>query len=169
AGIISGKGRSIHQIRRGKLLQTDAAINPGNSGGPLVNLDGEVVGINTAIASNNGGYQGIGFVIPIDRAKWISHELLEHGKVRRAYLGIRIDRITQKSSQRLGVPVRSGVLVVDVIPDSPAAEAGLASGDVIRQTQSAVVLENLIGQFINSKAADMGSASAQAAPAGSKP
>src|SRR5205085_10712903 len=74
AGIISGKGRGIHQIQRGKLLQTDAAINPGNSGGPLVNLDGEVVGINTAIATNSGGYQGIGFAIPSNRAKWVVRE-----------------------------------------------------------------------------------------------
>ncbi|MCY2991280.1 MAG: trypsin-like peptidase domain-containing protein [Planctomycetota bacterium] len=75
AGIISGKGRGIEKIRRGKLIQTDAAINPGNSGGPLVNLDGEVVGINTAIASSIGGYQGIGFAIPSNRAKWVSQEL----------------------------------------------------------------------------------------------
>ena len=96
AGIISGKGRGIEKIRRGKLLQTDAAINPGNSGGPLVNLEGEVVGINTAIASSNGGYQGIGFAIPTDRAKWISQELLTRGTVRRAYLGIRIDELTPR-------------------------------------------------------------------------
>ena len=70
AGIISGKGRGINKIKRGKLLQTDAAINPGNSGGPLVNLDGDVVGINTAIASSSGGYQGIGFAIPVNQAKW---------------------------------------------------------------------------------------------------
>ncbi len=97
AGIISGKGRGIEKIRRGRLLQTDAAINPGNSGGPLVNLDGEVVGINTAIASSSGGYQGIGFAIPTDRAKWISQELLTRGQVRRAYLGIRIDEFGARS------------------------------------------------------------------------
>ncbi len=89
AGIISGKGRSIRQIQRGSLIQTDAAINPGNSGGPLVNLQGQVVGLNTAIASNSGGYQGIGFAIPVNRAKWAAKELLTRGMVRRAYLGIR--------------------------------------------------------------------------------
>jgi serine protease Do len=131
AGIISGKGRGIHQIQRGKLLQTDAAINPGNSGGPLVNLDGEVVGINTAIATSTGGYQGIGFAIPINRAKWVVRELVKTGSVRRAYLGIRIDETTSQVAKRVGVPVRSGVLVIDVIPNSPSADAGLKANDVI--------------------------------------
>ena len=131
AGIISGKGRGINQIRRGKLLQTDAAINPGNSGGPLVNLDGEVVGINTAIATSTGGYQGIGFAIPINRAKWVARELVQNGSVRRAYLGIRIDETSPKIAKQAGVPVRSGVLVIDVIPGSPSADAGLKANDVI--------------------------------------
>jgi len=131
AGIISGKGRTLEQIRRGKLLQTDAAINPGNSGGPLVNLSGEVVGINTAIATNNGGYQGIGFAIPIDHAQWIVRELLTHGAVRRAYLGIRLGDVTPQVARRLGVPVRAGVAVVGVLPDSPAAAGGLQADDVI--------------------------------------
>jgi serine protease Do len=131
AGIISGKGRGIHQIVRGTLLQTDAAINPGNSGGPLVNLDGEVVGINTAIASNSGGYQGIGFAIPIDRAKWVSKELLEFGKVRRAFLGVQIDDLSAEAGKELGRPARSGVLVVDAIPSGPAAKAGIRAHDII--------------------------------------
>ena len=88
AGIISGKGRELGS-QRTKFLQTDAAINPGNSGGPLVNLDGEVVGINTAIASNSGGYQGIGFAIPINQAKWVTEQLIKNGSVSRAYLGVR--------------------------------------------------------------------------------
>lgn len=131
AGIISGKGRSIGQIQRGRLIQTDAAINPGNSGGPLVNLDGEVVGINTAIASNSGGYQGIGFAIPVNRVKWVTQQLIKHGRVRRAYLGIRIGDVTAEVARELEVPVRAGVVVIDVIPDSPAGEAGLQAGDVI--------------------------------------
>lgn len=131
AGIISGKGRGIDKVRRGKLLQTDAAINPGNSGGPLVNLEGEVVGINTAIASLSGGYQGIGFAIPVDRAKWISQELLLHGKVRRAYLGIRIDELTPEAAGKLKLPARSGVFVRDVDPGSPADAAGVKINDVI--------------------------------------
>ncbi len=131
AGIISGKGRGIDQIRRGRLLQTDAAINPGNSGGPLVNLDGEVIGINTAIATNNGGYQGVGFAIPINRGEWVARELLEHGKVRRAYLGIRIGELTAQAAKRLELPVRAGVWVLSILPEGPAAEAGITDNDVI--------------------------------------
>ncbi|MBP87982.1 MAG: serine protease [Planctomycetaceae bacterium] len=131
AGIISGKGRGIDKIRRGRLLQTDAAINPGNSGGPLVNLDGEVVGINTAIATNSGGYQGIGFVIPINRGKWVARELVEHGRVRRAYLGIQIGELTAQAARQLELPARAGVWVVRVVPDSPAGDAGLEENDVI--------------------------------------
>jgi serine protease Do len=131
AGIISGKRRPIARIERGLLLQTDAAINPGNSGGPLVNLDGEVVGISTAIATNNGGYQGVGFAIPVNRAKWVSQELLQHGRVRRAYLGIKISELEAKEAGRLSLPARSGVWVWEVIPESPAAKAGLESDDVI--------------------------------------
>jgi serine protease Do len=113
------------------LIQTDAAINPGNSGGPLVNLDGEVVGINTAIASNSGGYQGIGFAIPVNRAKWVASELRKHGAVRRAYLGIRIDELGPEAADKLKLPPRSGVLVADVLPDGAAAAAGLKVNDVI--------------------------------------
>jgi serine protease Do len=131
AGIISGKGRGIEKIRRGRLLQTDAAINPGNSGGPLVNLDGEVIGINTAIASNSGGYQGIGFAIPINRGKWVARELLDFGKVRRAYLGIRIGELTPQAARQLELPARAGVWVLATVPNGPAADAGIANDDVI--------------------------------------
>jgi serine protease Do len=131
AGIISGQGRGIDKIERGRLIQTDAAINPGNSGGPLVNLDGEVVGINTAIASNNGGYQGIGFAIPVNRAKWVASELMNHGAVRRAALGIRIDELGPEAADKLKLPPRSGVLVADVLPGGAAADAGLKINDVI--------------------------------------
>jgi serine protease Do len=131
AGIISGKGRGIDKIQRGKLLQTDAAINPGNSGGPLVNLDGEVVGINTAIATSNGGYQGIGFAIPANRVKWVAQELRQHGRVRRAFLGIRIDELGPEAARKLGLAARSGVYVKEVINGSPAESAGLKTNDVI--------------------------------------
>lgn len=131
AGIISGKGRGIEKIQRGRLLQTDAAINPGNSGGPLVNLDGEVVGINTAIATSSGGYQGVGFAIPANRAQWIRRELLEHGTVRRAYLGIGIEELRAADATRLELAPRAGVWVRRVMPDSAAAEAGLQENDVI--------------------------------------
>jgi serine protease Do len=131
AGIISGKGRSIDQIQRGRLIQTDAAINPGNSGGPLVNLDGEVIGINTAIASSSGGYQGVGFAIPSNRAKWVIRQLIKHGRVRRAYLGIRIEDVSVDIARERGVPVRGGVHVTDVMADSPAAKSGMQTNDVI--------------------------------------
>ncbi len=131
AGIISAKGRGIEQIKRGRLLQTDAAINPGNSGGPLVNLDGEVVGINTAIATSNGGYQGVGFAIPANRAAWIWRELLEHGRVRRAFLGIGIDELSATEAARFGTAARSGVWVRRVSPDGAAQRAGLQNDDVI--------------------------------------
>lgn len=131
AGIISGKGRALAAGRRADYLQTDAAINPGNSGGPLVNLRGEVVGINTAIASNTGGYQGVGFAIPIDLAGWVAKQLVEKGKVERSYLGVGIEQIDGRLARKLGVEQSKGVLVAEVFPNTPAAEAGFHVGDVI--------------------------------------
>jgi len=130
AGIISGKGRLLGQVERANFLQTDAAINPGNSGGPLVNLRGEVVGINTAIASNNGGYQGIGFAVPMSLAKWVAEQLQETGSVARAYLGVGIQQVDATLAQQLGIDA-NGVIVSEVYPDTPAAEAGLKDQDVI--------------------------------------
>ena len=118
---------------REEFIQTDAAINPGNSGGPLVNLEGEVIGINTAISSTNGGYQGVGFAIPIDLAKWVGGQLEEHGKVSRAYLGVIIQPVTQPLAQQFEVKVKSGVLIAEVQPGSPAANAGLKAGDIVLQ------------------------------------
>lgn len=131
AGIISGKGRELGAVERAKFLQTDAAINPGNSGGPLVNLDGEVIGINTAIASSSGGYQGIGFAIPINTAKWVVEQLIERGSVQRAYLGVQIRELELDVAEHLGLARNSGVLVAEVMPDSPAEEAGFVDGDLI--------------------------------------
>jgi serine protease Do len=131
AGIISAKERGIRKIERARLLQTDAAINPGNSGGPLVNLSGEVVGINTAIATNSGGYQGVGFAIPINQAKWIADELLQHGRVRRAWLGTSIGELDAEAARKLDLKARSGIRVVSVFPKSPADKAGLKNDDVI--------------------------------------
>ena len=133
SGGIGGQGRGLGEMQRGSLLQTDAAINPGNSGGPLVSLDGEVVGINMAIASNTGGYQGIGFAIPANRAKWVAEELVNHGTVRRAYLGIRIDELGPEAAEALQVPPRSGVFVADVVPGGSADDAGLRINDVITE------------------------------------
>ncbi len=131
AGIISAKGRGLGITPRESFLQTDAAINPGNSGGPLVNLDGEVVGINTAISSESGGYQGVGFAIPVNLAKWVVDQLKTNGTVQRAYLGVVIQQVSQELADRFGVHANQGVLVSDVRANTPAAKAGLKSGDVI--------------------------------------
>ncbi len=130
AGIISGKGREM-EGNRSEFLQTDAAINPGNSGGPLVNLDGEVIGINTAIATNSGGYQGIGFSIPSNTAKWVVKQLESNGKVTRAYLGVQLEELNADLANKLGTKANDGVLVADVVSGSPAAAAGVHEGDVI--------------------------------------
>lgn len=131
AGIISAKGRTLTTIGRTRLIQTDAAINPGNSGGALANLDGEVVGINTAIFSRTGRNEGIGFAIPINLAKWIADELLHHGRVRRAYLGVALEQVLTPSAayQQNGRP--KGVVVRQVFKDTPAQRAGLKRNDLI--------------------------------------
>lgn len=131
AGIISAKQRNVAITKHAEFLQTDAAINPGNSGGPLVNLEGEVIGINTAINSTSGGNQGVGFAIPVNVAKWVSSQLLKDGKVHRAYLGVGIQPVTQELAGQFGMKVPSGALVTEVFPDSPAAKAGIQSQDVI--------------------------------------
>jgi serine protease Do len=131
AGIISAKDRGIGMMRHEEFLQTDAAINPGNSGGPLVNLQGEVIGINTAISSRSGGFEGIGFAVPVNVAQWVSDQLLTDGKVQRSYLGVGIQPLDQDLAEQLGVSTPGGALVTDVQPDSPAAAAGLKSQDVI--------------------------------------
>jgi serine protease Do len=131
AGIISAKGRGVRIADRADFLQTDAAINPGNSGGPLVNLDGEVIGINTAISSSTGGNMGVGFAVPSNMAKWVSEQLVRSGEVQRARLGVGIQAVTQSLADQMGVNVREGVLVTEVFPDSPGAKAGMKLGDMI--------------------------------------
>ena len=131
AGIISGKARVLRDLLAGQMLQTDAAINPGNSGGALVNLDGELIGINTAIASRSGFYQGIGFAIPVSRVKWITSELADTGKVRRSRIGLTTNRIPQAIADELRLPVRGGVYVSRVAADLPADQAGILVGDII--------------------------------------
>jgi serine protease Do len=131
AGIISGKGRELASSR-GRMLQTDAAINPGNSGGPLVNLEGEVIGINTAIATNNGAFQGVGFVIPSNMAKWVMGQLINKGTVERAYLGVAPSEVTREVAAQIVHAKRGeGAIIAEITPDSPAAEAGLKTGDII--------------------------------------
>ena len=132
AGIVSAKGRSgIGLTDYENFIQTDAAINPGNSGGPLINLDGEVVGMNTAIFSRSGGYMGIGFAIPINMAKSIHQQLVKHGGVTRGRLGVLIQDLTKDLAESFDIDQREGILIAQVMADSPAEKSGLKQGDVI--------------------------------------
>ena len=131
-GVISAKGRNQVGINDYEsFIQTDAAINPGNSGGPLLNINGEAIGINSAIFSRSGGYMGIGFAIPINMVKEIEKQLLAGGKVTRGWLGVAIQNVDDKLAQAFGLPKAGGVLVSDVQSGTPAAKAGLRQGDVI--------------------------------------
>jgi serine protease Do len=130
-GVISAVGRSNVGIAAYEnFIQTDAAINPGNSGGPLINLDGQVIGINTAIYSESGGYMGIGFAIPINMARSIEEQLKEHGKVIRGYLGLVGQDVTPDMAQLLGLKSKQGIIVTTVEKGSPADKAGIESHDV---------------------------------------
>src|SRR5690242_19599663 len=131
SGIVSAKGRQIGAGPYDNFIQTDASINPGNSGGPLINLRGEVVGINTAIFSQSGGNIGIGFAIPTNSAKEIIPELKGKGKVTRGWLGVSIQSVTPDIANSLGLEKSRGALVADVLKDGPAERAGLKVGDVI--------------------------------------
>ena len=131
AGIVSAKGRFLGTGSYDQFIQTDAAINPGNSGGPLINLRGEVVGINTAIFSRTGGNIGIGFAIPINLAKELLPELEAKGKVTRGWLGVLIQRVTPEIAESLNLPKPEGALVASVEENSPAAQGGVKVGDVI--------------------------------------
>ncbi|MCA9194504.1 MAG: trypsin-like peptidase domain-containing protein [Planctomycetales bacterium] len=136
-GILSAKGRrnlelGSKEIEIQDFFQTDAAINPGNSGGPLLNLRGEIIGINTAIASNSGGNEGIGFSIPINMAMSVAEQLVSRGQLERAYLGVQLENAFDiLTARRLGLRTASGALVKSIIPGSPAEKAGIRVGDVI--------------------------------------
>jgi len=131
-GVVSAKGRSSLGINDYEdFIQTDAAINPGNSGGPLVNLNGEVIGVNTAIFSRGGGHIGLGFAIPSNLARNIADQLLHQGRVVRGYLGLTVQALTADVAEALGLAARQGVLVNEVAEDSPASRAGLRPGDVL--------------------------------------
>ncbi|MBF0190823.1 MAG: DegQ family serine endoprotease [Magnetococcales bacterium] len=131
AGIISAKGRAIGNGPYEDFLQTDAAINPGNSGGPLFDLEGHVIGINTAIFSRSGGYMGIGFAIPINMAKNVVAQLKGAGRVTRGWLGVGIQGITPELTAALGLEAAKGALVSQVTKNGPAQDAGIKAGDVI--------------------------------------
>jgi len=130
-GVISGRSRDIHEGPYDDFLQIDASINRGNSGGPDFNLNGQVIGINTAIYSPNGGSVGIGFAIPSDMAKPVIDQLKAHGKVQRGWIGVQIQDVTPDIAKNLGLPAASGALVADVTKDGPAEKAGFKQGDVI--------------------------------------
>src|SRR5213594_1084791 len=131
-GIISALGRGNVGIADYEdFVQTDAAINPGNSGGALVNVSGELIGINTAIFSRSGGYMGIGFAVPSNMVRSVMEQLLKGGKVVRGYLGVSIQELTQDLAKQFGVAETKGVLISDVLADSPARRARLERGDVI--------------------------------------
>jgi serine protease Do len=132
AGIVSAKGRSNVRIAEYEdFIQTDAAINPGNSGGPLIDLHGRVVGINTAIATRNGGNDGVGFAIPVNMAKSVMDSLIHNGQVVRGWLGVAIQPLDEALAKSFGYDSTEGALIGDVLPNSPAEDAGLKAGDIV--------------------------------------
>ncbi len=131
AGIISARGRDINAGPYDDFIQTDASINRGNSGGPMFNLKGRVIGINTAIFSPSGGSVGIGFAIPSSVAGPVIKQLVKHGQVRRGWLGVHIQAVTEEIAETLGLKEASGALVASVIPDGPAEKAKMKAGDII--------------------------------------
>ena len=160
AGVVSGTGRNLATESEGSgvyvdMIQTDAAINPGNSGGPLINAAGEVIGVNSSIFSPSGGSIGLGFAIPINRAKRVAEDLLAHGAVRRPWIGIQ-PQLTPRTSSTGPSP---GVVVASVVPGSPAAQAGIRAGDVLVRSRERVLhnaydwfaelLELRVGERVN--------------------
>ncbi len=151
SGIVSALGRSGLGIEGYEdFIQTDASINPGNSGGALVNLRGELIGINTAILSRGGGSVGIGLSIPVDMVKSLMGQLLEHGEVKRGLLGVRMQDLTPPLANAIGIAGKKGALISEVIPDSAAEEVGLREGDVIvlfnqSPVENSVDLRNAVG------------------------
>ena len=145
AGIVSAIGRDIDIIRDSKglsiedFIQTDAAINPGNSGGALVNLNGEVIGVNTAIASSNRSFIGYGFAVPIDLAKKVMNDIVDHGKVKRGYIGIQLTNVDAGTAEAFGLDRPKGVLINEVLANTPAAESNLRSGDIILKVDGRAV------------------------------
>lgn len=150
-GIVSAKGRSNMDIADYEdFIQTDAAINPGNSGGPLINLEGKIIGVNTAIFTKSGGYQGIGFSVPINMARKVMDQLIQSGKVTRGWLGVLLQDLTSDLAKALNINNTQGSLVAEVTKDSPAEKGGLQRGDVITRVNGKLIknteqLRNEIG------------------------
>lgn len=170
-GVISALNRTLETEEGYKIngvIQTDAAINPGNSGGPLLNLKGEAIGVNTAIYTTTGAYQGIGFSIPINIVKKVSSDIIEKGKVVRPWLGITGTTLTEDISKALGISIKSGVIVINVMPGSPADKAGIKGskgsfgllnfvlGDIIIEFNSVKIdsIDTLIKEIQKHKAGD---------------
>jgi serine protease Do len=151
-GIVSAVGRANVGIADYEdFIQTDAAINPGNSGGALVNVRGQLVGINTAIFSRSGGYMGIGFAVPSNMSRAVMDSLIKSGKVVRGWLGVSIQEVTADLAKQFGIKQSKGALVSEVLPDSPAAAAGIQSGDVIttfngKTVDGPSILRNIVAQ-----------------------
>ena len=150
----------MHMSMYEDYLQTDAAINPGNSGGPLVNMAGQVIGINTAIKSSSGGSQGVGLAIPSNLAHNIMEQLLQNGVVRRGYLGVQVRALEPEVAVRLGVKAKTGVAVSKVFEGTPAAKAGLKDGDVItaigsKEIKSSTQLQQLVAALPLKKPAEV--------------
>lgn len=160
-GIVSAVGRSNVGIADLEdFIQTDAAINPGNSGGALVNTNGEVIGINTAIFSTSGGYMGIGFAVPSDMAKTVMESIIKQGKVIRGWLGVSIQDLTPELAKSLNIKQQTGALVADVVKDSPAEKAGIKRGDVIieydkKPVENSTTLRNMVASAAPGKSADI--------------
>ncbi len=160
SGIISGKQRAMNLNLYEDFLQTDAAINPGNSGGPLAALDGRVIGINSAIRSRSGGFQGVGLAIPSNMAKSVKDALLKDGVVRRGYLGVQVRDLDPDVAKRLNVPVKTGVVVGQVFDKTPASDAGIQAGDIIlkvggKNVADGRTLQRLIARAPIDKSVDM--------------
>ncbi|MSU24022.1 MAG: DegQ family serine endoprotease [Opitutus sp.] len=156
SGIVSAKGRNVGILADVEgfedFIQTDAAINPGNSGGALVDIDGRLIGINTAILSRTGGSQGVGLAVPANLVSQVADSLVKTGKVVRGYLGVNIQTITPALAESFNLKNNKGALVADIVPDSPAAKAGLKEGDVVTALNGAPVtdannLKNQVSSF----------------------
>ena len=147
-GIVSALGRAnIGIVDYEDFIQTDAAINPGNSGGALINARGELIGINTAIFSETGGYAGIGFAVPVNMARIVLNQIITYGRVRRGWLGVMIQELTPALARGLGIPGVRGILIADVADEGPAGQAGLQREDVVVQFEGKPVDDT--GHFRN--------------------